>query len=353
MRTSVVLAAAWLVGALGAGCASVPPPERLVAVSAELEQAGAQELAELQPNLVREARDHRDAAWAAAEDGDEGLAEAHAWAAWLRLRTAENVDVIGRRDALVVGSAESAPAAEATGGDGGAQVLAPTDGAPAVSAGSAAGGGEAGAARAVRDAEDAMLRLLATGLEPDPRWSEAQALLQAAQRALERGELERAEALGERASFVFEMVRLTRLGGSGYAAADAGGDEALAPRGLAAPGGALGPPSPVAPAGPGPLTPGSATPASSTPPTTPSRGVPSASSPGAAGAASPDITVNVPGGGPSFIPVPSGSGQPTVVVVPGAPPAPASSEPSVGEGAPDADSTPRSRIVTDVLQPFE
>jgi hypothetical protein len=335
-----------LLGGFGAGCASTAPPERLVGVSAELEQPAAQELADSQPNLVREARDHRDAAWQAVEDGDEGLAEAHAWAAWLRLRTAENVDVIAQRDALA--GAAGAAGVEALGdlsplASGTPVATDPTDdlgGTGIVPA----SGTEAGAARAVREAEDAMLRLLATGLEPDPRWSEAQALLQAAQRALERAEFERAEALGARASFVFEVVRLTRLGGSGYAT----GGEALTPRGLAMP---AGPATPAAPADAAPLAAASATPA-----TTPSRGTPNTpSSSGTAGAASPDITVNVPGAAPSLVPIPTGSGEPTVVVVPGAAPvpAPAPSEPRVGEEERDADSAPRSRIVTDVLQPIE
>ena len=73
------------------------------------------------------------------------------------------------------------------GGPGG--VEAPTEEAPEGPPGAtppgSAPGTDGNAARAVREAEDAWLRLLSTGLTPDTRWREAEALLQAAQLARE------------------------------------------------------------------------------------------------------------------------------------------------------------------------
>ena len=192
------------------GCAGTQPPERLISVTAELVEAEALELAELQPNLLREAQDHRDAAWEAVDQGDAELAELHAWVSWLRLRTAENLEAILQNDGLA--RARGAPAGAASRPDGVAGTASPPAGQGAFSGPGRAGASGSDAALAVREAENARLRLLSAGLRPDLRWAEAEALLQTAQRALDRGDFDRAHEMGSRAAFVFEVVRLTRLG---------------------------------------------------------------------------------------------------------------------------------------------
>ena len=203
-----------------AGCATTQPPERLVAVTAELAQPEAQELAEFHQSYMREARDHRDAGWEAVNRGNADMAELHAWVSWLRLRTVENLEAVMQADALE--QAELA-AGEVVGST-------PPNAVPGQRRGDRRGRHDArqvDAEIAVREAENAKLRLLTAGLEPDVRWAEADALLLMAQRALDRGDLDRAQELGDRAAFVFEVVRLTRLGdiGAPIVSAPTGTDE--------------------------------------------------------------------------------------------------------------------------------
>jgi hypothetical protein len=133
--------------------------------------------------------------------------------AWLQIRIAENLEALGHR---------SAAAGQV---DGQAAVGASVAAGRALSVGGGAPGrpgDPSEAARAVRDAEDARLRLLATGLTPDPRWAEPEALVAVAARALDRGEHARAIDLARRAVLVFEVLRLTRIGADAALPADAG-----------------------------------------------------------------------------------------------------------------------------------
>ncbi|MBT9560457.1 MAG: hypothetical protein IV100_30815 [Myxococcales bacterium] len=206
---------------LSLACSAALPPERLVSIDAELARGDVTELAETQARHIGEARQRRDAAWKAYRAGEPVQADLQAWIAWQQLRIAENLDVIGRQAAV----------AEARGHghepDNGADVAAvpleldrPTSrGRATTPTRTASPPAPRTAVQAVQDAEDARLRLVSTGGQRDWRWPEGEALLQTAQRALERGSYDRAEQLADRALFVFEMVRLSAAPVDGVGAA--------------------------------------------------------------------------------------------------------------------------------------
>ena len=192
-------------------CSTALPPERLVSIDAELARDDVAELSETQARHIGEARQRRDAAWKAYRAGEPKQADLQAWIAWQQLRVAENLDVIGRQDAMAAarvrsGDAAVEPAALTSSVELERSSSRAVTAAPAKSHLSPK---PETTVQAVQDAEDARLRLVSSGGQRDWRWPEGEALLQTAQRALERGSIDRAEQLADRALFVFEMIRLS------------------------------------------------------------------------------------------------------------------------------------------------
>ncbi|MFT5431040.1 MAG: hypothetical protein ACI9OJ_001719 [Myxococcota bacterium] len=196
------------------GCASTLPPAKLVAVDAELSRPDARELAEAQPGPLRVANQHRDDAWKALRAGDAELAETHAWVAWLQLRAAENLEA-GAQERAIASTRNSPlpPSSGSAGSDARPSVVGIS---PVSNRANSTPTVPGTPSDSVRQAEDAQLRLLAVGLTPDRRWAEAEALLQVAQRALDRGDGGRAEEMSRRAALVFEVIRITRLGDASF-----------------------------------------------------------------------------------------------------------------------------------------